>query len=280
MGPKVLFLDLDGTLLNDQKEITPGNRQAIGQMLELGHKVVITSGRPLESALLQAERLGLMGQGCYVIAYNGAVVYDCFREREVFRAALRLEDLYAVFDEANQRGVHIQTYGHGDVLVESRNDTQTVRRYCDIIHMNHRVIQDVRSILEPPVKALLIDFQSRAAIEGMLQWINEHMGGKADCFFSSRYYLEVVPAGINKGYSVVNLCQRLGVPIEHTIAAGDEANDISMLQAAGIGVAMRNAVPEAKEAADYITKRDNNHDGIAEVIARFILPEHGPLCLS
>lgn len=279
MGPKVLFLDLDGTLLNDQKEITPGNRQAIEQMLELGHKVVITSGRPLESALLQAERLGLMGQGCYVIAYNGAVVYDCFRKRERFRETLRLEDLYAVFDEANRRGIHIQTYEHGNVLVESRNDTETVRRYCDIIHMNYRVIQDVRGISEPPVKALLIDFQSRTAIEGMLQWINEHMRGKADCFFSSRYYLEVVPAGINKGYSVVNLCQRLGIPIENTIAVGDEANDISMLQAAAIGVAMRNAVPEVKEAANYITQMDNNHDGIAEVIVRFIVSEHGLLCI-
>lgn len=272
MEPKILFLDLDGTLLNDRKEITPKNRQAIEHILELGHKVVIASGRPLKSALIQAERLGLTGRGCYVIAYNGAVVYDCSRRSEVFRRTLEMEDLYTVFDEANRRGLHIQTYEKEDVVVERRNDTAVVRRYCDSIQMDYRVVEDIRrELTEPPVKALLIDYQDRAPVEAMERWLVEHMRGRVDCFFSSHSYLEVVSPGMNKGAAVVDLCRRLGLPLSNSVAAGDEANDISMLRAAATGVAMQNAVPEAKAAADYVTRRDNNHDGIAEVIETFIL---------
>jgi hydroxymethylpyrimidine pyrophosphatase-like HAD family hydrolase len=99
----ILFLDLDGTLLNDQKEVTPGNRRAIGEALRRGRRIVVTSGRPLKSSMAQARRLGLAGDGCYVIAYNGAVIYDCREERAIFRQALNPEDLYRVYDEAARR---------------------------------------------------------------------------------------------------------------------------------------------------------------------------------
>lgn len=271
MDGKILFLDLDGTLLNDEKECTEGNRRAIARALSMGHRVVVASGRPLKSALLQAERLGLAGQGCYVIAYNGAVIYDCSRRREVFRKTLPLEALYAVFDEANRRHVHIQTYSEDSVIVEPGNDDEAVRRYCGLSGMDFQVVADIRRDLpEPPVKALLIDFQDRTPTAAMERWIRTHLRGAVGCYFSSQHYLEVVPVGMNKGYAVTALCRKLGIPVQNAIAVGDEANDISMLRAAGVGAAMQNAVPEVKAAADYITERDNNHDGIEEVIGRFL----------
>ena len=78
MNSKIFFTDLDGTLLNDKKEITPGNRAAISEALSAGHKIVIATGRPLASARIQAERLGLTGEGCYAITYNGGLIYDSF----------------------------------------------------------------------------------------------------------------------------------------------------------------------------------------------------------
>ena len=77
MKQKILFLDLDGTLLNDRKEITAGNRRAIREALDRGHRIVITSGRPLKSSLAR--------EGCYVIAYNGGAVYDCSRGETIHR---------------------------------------------------------------------------------------------------------------------------------------------------------------------------------------------------
>ena len=271
INTKILFLDLDGTLLNDQKEVTPGNRQAIEQAIAARHKVVIASGRPLKSTLAQAERLGLDGEGCYVIAYNGALVYDCARKTESFRKTLEMEDLFTAVDEANRRGVYIQTYEHEDVIVERPNDGENVRRYCNQVQLKHRVVEDLRKGLsEPPVKTLMIDFEDRAPLEAMQQWIRTNMQGRVDCFFSNAYYLEVVPAGMNKGSAIRDLCRQLGIPMENSVAAGDQGNDISMLQAAAVGVAMQNAAAEVKAVADYITERDNNHDGIAEIIHKFI----------
>lgn len=271
MESKILFLDLDGTLLNDQKECTEGNRRAIAGAIAAGHRVVIASGRPLKSALLQAEALGLTGPGRYVIAYNGGVLYDCSRREELFRKTIAPEDLYTVFDEANRRGIHIQTYDRERVIVESRNDNDNVRRYCALTGMDFRVVGDIRRDLpEPPVKALLIDFRGRASTAPMEAWLRGHMREKVDSYFSSQYYLEVVPAGMNKGWAVTALCARLGIPVQNAVAVGDEANDIPMLRSAGTGVAMENATAEVKAAAAYVTRQDNNHGGVAEVIERFL----------
>lgn len=272
MERKILFLDLDGTLLNDQKEITPGNRRAIDEALAQGHRVVVTSGRPLISSLEHAGRLGLAGTGCYVIAYNGAVVYDCAAEAVALRRALEMDDLCRVYREAEDRGVYIQTYDREDVVIEPRCSEENVRRYCAVIGVNWRIIQNIRTDLaEPPVKALLIDYRHREPLEDMARWLREEMAGRVDCFFSSPYFLEVVAAGVNKGSAVMELCRQLGTGVRNSVAVGDESNDVSMIRAAGVGVAMANGVPAAKEAADYVTKRDNNHDGIEEVIRRFLL---------
>lgn len=272
MEHKILFLDLDGTLLNDQKEITPGNRQAINEALAQGHRVVVTSGRPLKSSLAQARRLELAGEGCFVIAYNGAVIYDCSAGTEILRRTLDWNVLYEVFDEARRRGAYIHTYDREDVVTEPWADPENAERYCSVIGLEHRAVQSVRRDLSgPPVKALLIDYRRREPLEGMAQWVRANLAGRADCFSSSPYFLEIVAPGVNKGAAVGALCAHLGIDIKNSVSAGDEGNDISMIRAAGIGAAMSNAIPEAKEAADYVTQRDNNHDGIEEIIRKFLL---------
>ncbi|MCC8183119.1 MAG: Cof-type HAD-IIB family hydrolase [Clostridiales bacterium] len=268
---KCLFLDLDGTLLRDDKTLSETNHRAIQDALARGHRAVITTGRPLKSALLQAQRLGLTGEGCYIIAMNGGMVWDCAEERELYRRGMAWDDLYTLFDEANRRGVFIQTYDDWDVIVESRNDNETVRRYCAPIQMGYRVVGDVRRDLTvPPTKAMAIDFSGRAPVEAFERWIHREMSDRLDCFFSCQYYLEIVPAGQNKGAALAAMCARLGIPLRDAVAVGDAANDIPMIRTAGVGVAMANADPAVKAAADAITCRDNNHDGVAEAVERFL----------
>lgn len=262
-------MDLDGTLLNDAKEITPGNREALERTLKRGHGVIITTGRPLKSALAQAVRLGLDKPGCYVVAYNGAIVYDWSKQDKVFSCTLEIPAVIRLFEKANELGEHIQTYDSFDVLVEERGDDEAVRRYCKMVSMTYRVIADVHTDLrERPVKCLVINYENKEGLLKMQQWIRENMA-EMDCFFSCEQFLEVVPKGMNKGEAVKMLCQRLGVSIENAVAAGDAANDLAMLKAAGIGAAMINGTDEVKAIADYITTRDNNHDGVAEIADRF-----------
>jgi len=269
---QILFTDLDGTLLNDQKEITPGNRRAVNQALAAGRRIVVTSGRPLVSSLDQARRLELAGPGCFVIAYNGAEIYDCSLGRSVFRSTVAMEDLLAVFAEARRRGAFIQTYDNEQVVFEPWCKPDAAQWYTKRLGMTCRIIEDVgRDLSAPPVKALLIDREGTGVLDEMERWISTELAGRVDCFRSSAWLLEVVAAGMNKGAAVERLCGMLGIPLSQAAAAGDEANDVSMIRMAGVGAAMANAVPAAKMAADYITEQDNNHDGVAEIIWKFML---------
>ena len=270
MKKRLLFLDLDGTLLNDAKEITQGNRDALEQALRRGHGVIITTGRPLKSAIQQAHKLGLDRPGCLLIAYNGAQIYDWEKQQIVFSRSLPLAAVERIFERVNAAGEHIQTYDAWDVLVEPRCDNASVRRYCQLIGMAFKVIGDVRKDLtEAPVKCLVINYEEQSGIKKIQAWIRENMAREVDCFFSCDQYLEIVPRGMSKGEAVKMLCAKMGVDIADAVAVGDAANDLSMIEAAGIGVAMANGTEEVKAVADYITARDNNHDGIAEVVQRF-----------
>ena len=271
MNTKAFFLDLDGTLLNDRKEVTPEDRTALQTALDRGHKIVIASGRPPKSVAIQAARLELDGPGCYWIACNGAVVYDCGERKELVRRDLALEDLCTLFDEARRRGLYIQTYDDDGVLVEQGADTSVTERYCAGTLMQYRVISDVRrDVAKAPEKALMIDFAGRDKTEPMRAWIADALRGRVDSYFSSAYYLEAVAAGVDKGNAVAEVCGLLGLPIENAVAAGDEANDITMLRAAGQGFAMANAQEAVKAAADNVLERDNNHGGVAEMIRRVL----------
>jgi hypothetical protein len=268
---KAIFLDLDGTLLNDQKEVTEENQNAIACMLEKGHKVVITTGRPLVSAIKQAEKLGLTTQGCYLIAYNGGVIYDTGNQKILFQKTIPLELVKKVFAEANRLGIHIQTYNDTDVLVEPRNDNANVRRYCQLINMEHQVIPSVEDLEQPPVKMLLINYEEASGLEQFRQWVLSWAEGQLESFFSCGQYLEVVATGLSKGNALLQLAELLGIPKENTVSVGDAANDLPMIKAAQVGVAMVNGTEEVKAVANYITVRDNNHSGVAEVIQKFIL---------
>jgi len=270
MTKKALFLDLDGTLLNDKKEITPGNRAAIEAAIAAGHSIVISTGRPLASAITQAERLGLTGPGCFLITFNGAVLYDPWAGKTLRSTTVDLDTVWKLFDEANRRGLHIQTYDTMNVLIEPRCDDAMIRRYCGEILMDFRVIPDVRTITAPPAKVLLIS-EERGPLDSFRAWIAETFPGALDSFYSSSRYLEIVRHGLNKGTALTELAGMLGIPVENTCAAGDEANDIEMLLAAGTGIAMVNGTDDAKAAADTVTEHDNNHDAIKEIIEKYIL---------
>lgn len=273
MNRKLLFLDLDGTLLDDRKQITPGNQQALDRALEAGHGVIITTGRPLKSAMDQAHKLGLDKPGCYLIAYNGAVVYDWTTREQIFSRTLAMDTVDRVFRMARELDVHVQTYDTWDILVEPAYDNAAVRRYCGLINMTHRVVDRIPdSLTEEPVKVLIVDYDAGPDLKAAENWLRENLSHITDCFFSCDAYLEVVPKGMNKGDAVRRMCAMLSIPIENAVAVGDAANDLTMIAAAGTGVAMANGTGEVKAIADYITLRDNNHDGIAEVVEKFFCP--------
>lgn len=267
---KILFADLDGTLLDDEKNISEENHIAIQKMLEAGDYFVICTGRPVASGRIVAKELGLTSPGCYMICFNGAVVYDCSSDRILMQRSIPFHDVEKLFEKAKEEGIYIQTYNETDIV--TLEHTKELDYYKDRTNISYKVVQNLfEALSNEPQKVLLIDIEHTGILEKFqnenANWANEHMNS----FFSCEEYLEYCPKNIDKGIGVSYLAEFLNIPMENTFAVGDERNDIPMLQAAHTGVAMLNSRNEVKEKADVITTKDNNHSAIAELIHTYIL---------
>ncbi len=272
MSKKVFFTDLDGTLLNDESLISPEDQAAVDAALDAGHTIVITTGRPLASTLIQAERLGLTREGCYAIAFNGAQIYDCFHRRTVYGKGIPRTLAAPIFARAVELGIHIQTYTDTDILAAA--DTPALHKYADRTLQTYQIVPDIGGALKrDPYKILAIEEDRRPVIEQFRKELLDQYGDVLDCYFSNDAYLEIVATDISKGHALQWMCPFLGVPVENSVAAGDAPNDVDMIEAAQVGVAMCNSFPGVREHADYVTSEDNNHGGVAEIIHKFILED-------
>ncbi len=270
---KILFSDLDATLLNDRKEIEEHTRASIDEMLAQGHVFASCTGRPLASALGVAGKYGLLAKGCYVVSYNGGAIYDPSQDQIISYASIPLQAVWRMFQEAEKAGLYIHTYDRKDQdAVLTRQYTPELESYIGHTKLQPKTGENVLAELtEGPAKMIVISLDSHERLQ-QFQKENEGWAGEyLNSFFSCEQYLEYCPAGISKGAAVQTLCRYLDIPAEASVAAGDERNDISMLEAAGVGAAPRNAYPAVRELADYLCEKDNNEGAVGEIIQKFIL---------
>lgn len=266
---RILFSDMDGTLLDDAKNLSPEIRGAILNFTAQGGSFVLSSGRPLPSILETRDRLGLSLPGTYIIAYNGALIYDCESERAISERRVPLEDVKQVIKTAKACGIHVHTYNGGTIV--SPADDAELSFYREHIHMPAVINGDILPALtEEPFKLLLVRLEQDGRLEDFRQALDSVSNGRMHTFYSSPVYLECCMADASKGEAVRFLCDYLGIDIRDSIAAGDAANDISMLEAAGCGVCMINGTEDTKKAADYITLSDNNHNGFLEIFTKLL----------
>ena len=268
---KLLFLDLDGTLLNDKKEINKADMDAIDEMISKGHKVIINTGRPLYSALLLSEKFGFLREGFYISSFNGGLIVDPVTKKRLKYDTVPDEIVRHMFDEAYKLGLHAHTYN--DECVVSERDTKELEFYTKRISMPPFVVSDFRDALsEGAPKIIIVSLDGKERLieyrEKLRDYENEH---NLYSTFSDSRLLEYANPLANKGEAVRFLCRYLGVDISDSIAAGDEENDMPMIEAAGIGVCMKNGQDILKSVADYVTERTNNECGIKEIIEKFIL---------
>lgn len=267
---KILFMDLDGTLLNDEKEITPGNMAAIREALRQGHKIVITSGRATVSALTFAEKMSLNSEGCYAITFNGACIYDLYHKKPIYRRTLPREIVRYLLDAAEKAGLYAHTYTRNAVL--SGHNTRELLSYTTATTMQYLVVEDVcQALPEEPEKVIVINLDDPQRLHDFQKSLSGWAEGKVDSFFSCPNYLEFMPVGVSKGSAIKIFCDMFHLPLENTVSAGDADNDIPMLEATHISAIMKNAESSMYAHGNYVTEHDNNHDGIAEIIYKFIL---------
>ena len=267
---KLLFLDLDGTLLNDDKEVSSGDAEAIEKMLAEGHKVIINSGRPLYSILGLAEKIDFLREGFYISAFNGGLIYNPSTKEYLKNDTVDEADVRYLFDRAYEMGLHAHTYTDSHVV--SERDTEELRFYTGRIKMPPMVVEDFSTVtngLAP--KVIIISLDGRERLSEYRDAMEEYTQGKLYSTFSDERLLEFAHPLANKGEAIRFMCGHLNVDIADTVAAGDEENDLPMIETAGVGVCMKNGVDTLKSAADYITESTNNECGIREIIEKFIL---------
>ena len=265
----IFFTDIDDTLLNTDKSLSPENLAALEHFLEMDNIICVSTGRALDGAAFPLKNLGLYGRKNILISScNGGLVYDTYTGETLLRIGIPLDLMYRAFDLANDYGIHIQAYT--DHAVVSQTDNHHLQKYLSIQKLEAVITEDIRSFrMEPSPKLLCLDYDDPSRIAGFRKLFEEKMGGILDCFNSNPNLLEIVPPGVNKGSSLCFLADYYQIPIENTISAGDAENDLPMIRAAGVGCAMKNADDLLKAEADYVTGNDNNHAGVAEILERF-----------
>ncbi len=267
---KILFTDLDGTLLNNRSQIDEEMKLALQEMTSKGHYLVLSSGRPLDSILEVKELAGIDFPNVYIIASNGAVIYNCDKDEIVHEIRVSFEDVSDIWNFAKEQQAHVQTYSDDSIITAVEDEE--IAYYRHRIHLPLILSNTPWEVLkQPPHKLLLIDLHDHERLAYIQTLLEQSFGDRLQTVFSNPYYLEVFAKDAGKGNSLRHLCDYLDIAIANSYAAGDAENDLSMLQAAGTAIVMCNGTDELKKHADIITKRSNDDCGLADIIYEYIL---------
>ena len=268
MTEKILVLDIDGTLTNSKKEITPATKAAIREMLEQGHKVILASGRPTPGMRRFEKELELEKYGGYLLSFNGGKIVECRTGEIIYQRILSNSILPSLYRFAKDNQCGLITY-LGDEVISAFQPDEYVQLETRINGMPTRIVEHFVEFVDFDINKCLLTAPAEKApqLEARLR---EMYAGVASVYRSEAFFIEVMPENVDKATSLEQMLESLGVARENVICCGDGFNDISMIKFAGLGVAMENAKPEVKQAADYITA-SNDEDGVAEVIRKFIL---------
>ena len=271
MKYKLLVLDVDGTLLNDEREISKRTLAALLKVQQMGVRIVLASGRPTYGLMPLAKTLELGNYGGFVLSYNGCQIIKAQNGEILFERRINPEMLPYLEKKARKNGFAIFTY-HDDTLITDSPDNEYIKN--EALLNNLKIIKEDEfstAIDFAPCKCMLVSDKEKALI-GLEQHWEKRLAGTLDAFRSEPYFLEVVPCGVNKAYTLGALLEHLGVTREEVIAVGDGVCDVTMLQLAGMGVAMGHSQDSVKVCADYVTA-SNEEDGVALAVEKLILAE-------
>lgn len=271
---KLLFTDLDGTLLNNQSQVSPETKAFLDEFLADGNRLVLASGRPLTSILEVKELAGINQPGIFVSSSNGTLVYDCDSKHIIMKKSLPLSYVSYLQEQAKSFSLHIHTYreenGKSDAIITPA-DNEEIHYYRRRVHLPLIISEDLCApLMEGPCKLLAISLHNPEKLEAFRQNIADWAENKIQTLYSNSQYLELFDRNAGKGSSLLYLCDYLGIPVSDTYAAGDADNDISMLEAAGCGIAMKNATDNVKAHADIVTDFDNDQNGLADMMRKLL----------
>lgn len=264
---KLIALDMDGTLLNENKEISKQNLEAIKFARKKGIKVVLATGRPTKGIEKYLKELNLIDDNEYAVSYNGAVVQEIKSGKIIAKNIMSIEDLKFLYDLSKKLNVNIHALTPHSCITPKVNEYSELEATMNNIPLE---IVDFDNIDKNTtiVKIMFVDPEEK--LNKVIEALPAELYDKYTIVRSAPFFLEFLNKKVNKGYGVKLLAEKLGIKPEEIICVGDAENDIHMIEFAGLGVAMGNAFPEVKKIANYVTKT-NEEDGVAHVIKKFVL---------
>ncbi len=265
MNYKLLVLDLDGTLTNSKKEITPYTLEVLERVQQSGVKLVLASGRPTYGIVPLAKELGMDHFGGCILSFNGGKIIETKTMEVLYEQTLPLALVPSLSQAAAKAGAVILSYRDQFILTEQPED-RYVGHEVFLTRMQPLKVENFSEAVDfDPDKCLIVgDAERIIPLEAEL---NETFGEQLSAYRSEPFFLEVVPKGIDKALSLKRLLDIVELTPEQMVAMGDGYNDLSMIHLAGLGVAMANAQAEVKAAANQITPLTNDEDGVAHFVA-------------
>lgn len=267
---RLIACDIDGTILGSDGSLSDANRDALRQLHNRGIVVVLASGRATVSIRTVLERILPSFDHAYLISFNGARVVNTANGAVVFEQGVDRESLRRVVSFAREHELVLQGYANDAFLSEPRGEPadEYSRVYAKETAMEWIKVPDLAAALPGGSPKLLL-IGDPDALSHHERAIESMGSGRIATTYSKPHFLEILNDRVNKGAGLVHLAKHLGIPLEDTVAVGDAQNDIEMIQSAGLGIAVANAVGPLKEVADVILDRSVDEGSIAEVVDRF-----------
>lgn len=253
MKYRLVGIDMDNTLLNDSKEITDLNKESIRKALNQGCKIVLCSGRFHKEMIDYADILGIKGSNQYLITNGGAVIENA-NGQKIIQTTLSNNDCEKISSWLSQNNISYQ-------LVEINGQEFSFNNWLNFQN-NNRGLGIAKVLLE----------DDKSGLDNISKMIHQVFDENYYVVRPADEFLEILPKGVNKGIAIEKLAKKLNVDMQQVLTIVDMDNDIPMIEVAGKGIAMSNAVDIVKQVADDITL-DNNNSGVGVAISKFVLNE-------
>jgi len=261
---KLIAIDIDDTLITDDKEVTPGTKAAIHQAVERGVHVTLATGRMYASASRIARQLEL---DVPIITYQGSLIKTALDGKVLYERHVPTDIAEDLFRYCAEHDLHIQAYHNDQLFAKKINDK--LLDYCALSNVPYTIEPEIEKLASlPQTKMIIID--EPAFLDELKPMFQARYGDRVHVTKSKPNFLEFIHPEGTKGHALRVLAEMFDCPLSSVIAIGDSWNDLEMLEAAGLGVAMGNAVPALKEVADYVTL-SNNEEGVRHVLEKFVL---------
>ncbi len=266
MKYKFVAADMDGTLLNSRGEITPATVEEIRKLAEKDVVFTVSTGRPIQGVTKYKEVLGLSGP---VITYNGAMIVNAEDHKVLFEQGLLREDARKIWELGQTYNTTMCIWA-GNQLYGNRLDDK-IHDYKKLSGVEPILAEDIETLLDIGITKILW-YDEVERIESFLAQLSPDLFCEVSYCTSKPTFLEFFSDKVSKAVAMEKIGELLGISREEMVAIGDGLNDLSMIQYAGLGVAMGNAAKEVKEHAQFVTDT-NDEEGVKKVLVKFFTGE-------